>query len=228
MDLALDHLLYAGPDLERLEREVARVAGVPPAPGGRHDGMGTHNALVGLGHEAYLELIAPDPEQDGGPFATSLAGLKATELHAWCVRTDDLDALAARVEASGLGAQRRTMSRATPDGEELHWELLVPSGHPWAGAAPFFIAWGETPHPSRRLTGPVRLRVLDVLHPAGDDLSAWLTDLGLQVGEGAVRVASGRARALRAELTGPRGPFAFRGGAGGVRLDAPGPDGGAG
>jgi len=222
MDLALDHLLYAGPDLERLEREVARVAGVPPAPGGRHDGMGTHNALVGLGHEAYLELIAPDPEQDGGPFATSLAGLKATELHAWCVRTDDLDALAARVEASGLGATRRAMSRATPDGEELHWELLVPSGHPWAGAAPFFIAWGETPHPSRRLTGPVRLRGLDVVHPAGNELSAWLADVGLPVGEGAIRVASGKSRALRAELTGPRGPFALRGGAGGVRLDADG------
>jgi hypothetical protein len=222
MDLALDHLLYAGPDLERLEREAARVAGIPPAPGGRHDGMGTHNALVGLGDDVYLELIAPDPEQDGGPFAASLAGLKAAELHAWCARTNDPDALAARIEASGLGATRHAMSRATPDGETLRWELLMPTGHPWAGAAPFFIAWGETPHPSRRLTGPVRLRRLDVLHPAGDDLSAWLADVGLPVDAGAVRVEAGQGRALRAEANGPRGPFALRGGAGGVRLDADG------
>jgi hypothetical protein len=219
MDLALDHLLYAGPDLERLERELARVSGVPPAPGGRHEGMGTRNALLGLGADAYLELIAPDPDQAGGPFAEALADLNAAELHAWCVRTDDPDALATRIEASGLGVTRREMGRATPEGEELRWELLLPTGHAWAGAAPFFIAWGATPHPSLRLTGPVRLRHLAVLHGDADGLSAWLADVGVATGgHGAVRVEPAPGRSLRADLTGPRGPFALRGGGGGILL----------
>lgn len=220
MRLDLDHLLYAGPDLGRLTREVARTCGETPAPGGRHVGFGTRNALIGLGPGAYLELIAPDPDQDGGAFADAIAGPRGPELHAWCVRTDDPDALARRIEASGHAVTRRAMSRATPDGGELAWELLSAGGHDWAGAAPFFIAWGDTPHPSERLGVTTRLRHLVASHPDADGLQRWLGELGLQAGVGApVRVERAPARALRAELTGRRGPFALRGGGGGMRLE---------
>ena len=218
MNLALDHLLHAGPDLDRLIRETARLTGETPAPGGRHPGMGTRNARLGLGPDAYLELIAPDPDQDGGPFADPIAGLGAAELHAWCVRTDDPDALAARIEASGHGVARRAMSRATPEGERLSWELLFATGHDWAGAAPFFIAWGATPHPAGRLGGRTRLRSLTILHPRAEELRAWLGEVGLAPGPPApLRVESAPGRGLRADLAGPRGPLALRGGAGGIR-----------
>ena len=35
-------------------------------PGGRHARFGTHNRLLGLGPDLYLEVIAPDP--DAAPF----------------------------------------------------------------------------------------------------------------------------------------------------------------
>ena len=140
MTSQLDHLLYAGPDLEAMTRQLKRLSGEVPADGGRHVGYGTHNALLGLGSESYLEAIAPDPEQEGGAFAASIDTLRSAELHAWCARTDDPDALVASIEASGLGVERHGMSRTTPSGDELHWELLFATGHGWAGAAPFFIS----------------------------------------------------------------------------------------
>lgn len=219
MKLTLDHLLYAGPELDRMVREIARSTGTRPALGGKHAGQGTHNALLGLGADTYLELIAPDPEQDGGDFAASIDPLPGAELHAWCVRTSDPDELVARIRGSGHGVVRRSMSRARPEGDELRWELIFATGHAWAGAAPFFIAWGDTPHPAAALEPGASLRSLTVLHPDPVPLRAWLAELGLATGaREAVAIEEAPGRGLRADLTGRRGALALRGGAGGIRL----------
>lgn len=217
MDLTLDHLLYAGPELERLRRELRRLTGVSAETGGRHEGQGTHNALVGLGAGTYLELIAPDPEQEAGAFRDAIASLLGAELHAWCARTNDADALQTRIEATGCGVARHAFSRVTPEGEHLRWELLFATGHTWRGVAPFFIDWGETVHPTGRLTPAARLRNLTMLHPHAAEVSRWLEEVGFgaELG-GRLRVESAPARGLRAEFEGARGPVALRGGAGGM------------
>lgn len=61
--MTIDHILYVGPDLDELARELARASGVVATVGGKHPGQGTHNALVDIGDARYLELMAPDPEQ---------------------------------------------------------------------------------------------------------------------------------------------------------------------
>lgn len=58
-----DHWLLFCRDLEASMAHVEAITGVAPRFGGRHDGKGTHNAIMSLGGDQYLELIARDPTQ---------------------------------------------------------------------------------------------------------------------------------------------------------------------
>ena len=40
----VDHLVFACPDLEQGVEQIADLLGVRATPGGRHEGLGTHNA----------------------------------------------------------------------------------------------------------------------------------------------------------------------------------------
>jgi hypothetical protein len=205
----LDHLILAGPDLDRLVDEVAAATGVRAQPGGRHLGQGTRNALLGLGGERYLELLAPDPEGTGGAFLASIAHLDAPELHGWCARAGDADAVAARVEAVGARPRRLAMSRRRPDGVTLRWELVFVDGHPFGGLVPFFIDWRGSPHPSPGLPAGLACEGLRLAHPDAIGLRALLDGLG-GLPEG-VSVAGGVEAALRASWRGPRGAGSWRG-----------------
>ncbi|GAB4264625.1 MAG: hypothetical protein Kow0013_12000 [Pararhodobacter sp.] len=57
----LDHLAVAVEDLDSGTRRVAELLGVPFESGGHHAAMGTHNRLLSLGPEEYLEVIVTCP-----------------------------------------------------------------------------------------------------------------------------------------------------------------------
>ena len=58
----LDHLVVAATTLADGIEYFADVTGVAPQPGGKHVTMGTHNALVRLGAQVSVEIIAIDPD----------------------------------------------------------------------------------------------------------------------------------------------------------------------
>src|SRR5439155_24158845 len=59
--LVLDHLVYATGEVAATVADLEGKLGVRATPGGRHAGLGTHNALLDLGQHSYLEIIGPDP-----------------------------------------------------------------------------------------------------------------------------------------------------------------------
>ena len=167
---ALDHMAVVARTLDEGTTYVEAVLGVEVSAGGRHPQMGTHNRLLALGVDVYLEIIAVDPDAprpqhrrwfnldayDGAPRLTN-----------WICRTDDLDtALAAAPPGSG-----RPLYQSRGD---LEWTMAVPEfGRlPYDDASPALMMWGDGGmHPARRLPDHgLRLSRLDVFHPKADAL----------------------------------------------------------
>jgi hypothetical protein len=207
LDLRLDHLVLGVPDLEQGAGDFAARTGIEPTFGGRH-ATGTANYLVGLGGEAYLEIIGILPEErDNGeeqPF--QLETLTAPRLVTWCLRSHDIESDVAEARNCGVELGRvLSLSRQAADGSTLAWQMTRATPMPKAGMLPFLIDWGSTPHPTTRDLPSVQLSSIALSFPDADGLQADLDVLG----PGHVRVTRG-APALRARLTTPAGELELR------------------
>jgi hypothetical protein len=151
----IDHLVLGVADLDTGVAWVRDRLGVAPVPGGAHDGLGTRNALLGLGPEQYLEVIALDPEQGVVPelgFAPQIVDLASPALLTVCVRLPHID--------DGIA-----MSRLRPDGVRLEWVLR------FTDTPLFFIDWRDSEHPSIGLPDGGRITSVTITTPDVASLS---------------------------------------------------------
>jgi len=201
---SLDHILLAAGNLDAGIAEVEKKAGVRAAVGGSHPGAGTRNALLSLGTERYLEIIAPDPKQSDAHSArlAGLAGLKQPRLIGWAVHTKDINSVARRLRDAGIPAEGPNAgSRVRPDGRILHWRTLGLRDDR-AGLLPFFIEWGsDTVHPSVDAPAGCKLASFEVESQDDSQLRELFQKMGIEV---TVRPGAGL---LRARIAGLHGEF---------------------
>jgi glyoxalase-like protein len=207
----VDHLILGIGDLDAGIRQFEERTGVRPKLGGEHPGRGTRNALVSLGADHYIEILAPQP---GAPPAEAYPGLPAlTSLTplGWAVSVRDLDDVRRRIGDAGFGlSEVKPGSRARPDGTLLEWKTFEVT-KPALGAIPFFIRWGDsTTHPSMDSPTGCRLERLRVVSPNAEDVRRLFAALPLDVA-----VDAGARGALELTLACPNGPVTFRGTVGG-------------
>jgi hypothetical protein len=201
----LDHVVFGAHDLDATVEDLVSRLGVRAGAGGRHVGMGTHNALLSLGESAYLEVIAPDPTQPPParrPFG--LDSLAAPGLVGWAVACDDIDAAVARARERGYDpGDPVELERVTPSGTVLRWRLTT--GELGGGPVPFLISWGDTSHPARAAPSGLRLLDFRIEHPDPALIAAQLAALDVDV-----RVAAAPRAGLVASISGPAGTAELR------------------
>lgn len=205
----LDHILLGCNDLDAGIAFVEERTGVRAVFGGVHPGRGTRNALVSLGEQHYLEVIAPDPGQDSvQPFVArqlaTLKDLKTPRLIGWAVHPGDVESLAKKLREAGIATEGPTPgSRTRPDGRVLKWKSLVLADDR-QGTLPFFIEWSaDSAHPSVDAPGGCRLEHFAVAGPDPAELAQTLHRLGIDA-----PVERGEKPQLRARIAGPKGKFA--------------------
>jgi hypothetical protein len=185
----IDHLVYAAPDLAAAVADLEARLGVLARPGGKHVGLGTHNALLALGPRTYLEIIAPDPEQPE-PAAPRPFGVDGIS---------DIERAVAEARARGYDPGDVTdAQRVGPTGVTLRWRLTLSAMS--GGPVPFLISWGDSEHPAASAPHGLTLESFHLEHPDPPSLAGPLAALGADV---EVRPAS-RA-AMVAHVNGPTG-----------------------
>lgn len=199
----IDHLLYGTKDLNEGIDYIHELTGVKPVMGGSHPGLGTHNALLGLGNNIYFEIIAPDPEQNVDRIWMDLDQLTSPGLFRWAATTNDVyqvrsEGLKAGIDIGGVKAG----SRYKPDGSQLEWTLSDPNVNLGNGLVPFFIDWGEKGNPTPELPRGCKLQSLRAIHPDPEKINGMLTALGLDL-----NLQKDSEIQLIAQLSTPNGPI---------------------
>jgi glyoxalase-like protein len=178
----IDHIIWATPDLDEGIATFRDMAGLEPAKGGSHPGLGTRNALLSLGEKIYLEILAPDPAQDlTGTYGAALAKLAVPGVFTFSVRTDDIRQTHAKLVELGVSTTGPIgMSRSRPDGGKLSWHIMMLNPGRFGWEFPFFIDWGNVPvHPANDAPQGCRLRHLTVLSPNAAELEGAFRGVGL-------------------------------------------------
>lgn len=174
--LEIDHFAVACETLSHGVEYVQDTLGVLLSAEGQHPKMGTHNQLLSLGPQIYLEVISIDPTAPS-PAHKRWFGLDdfhgPPRLINWICRTDDLDA-AIDNAPTGIGAPM-AFERG-----KFQWEMAVPTNGrlPFDGFFPALIQWHGKAHPASELPEVnCRLSAATLRHPRSEELVSFLQAL---------------------------------------------------
>jgi hypothetical protein len=180
----IDHLVIGAATLDAGAAWLERHLGVRPVPGGAHPGVGTHNMLLGLGPDQYIEIIAPDPTQAAPahprPFdlddpALRLALEAEPRLIAYVAATPAIEAVVARLGASH-GGEVRAMRRGA-----LSWRMAFPPQRQDMGnLIPPLIQWDGARAAAQIPDSGWRLERLEAEHPDLEALRQAIAARGLE------------------------------------------------
>jgi hypothetical protein len=200
----IDHVILGINDLDRGIREFESRTGVIPQRGGEHPGRGTQNALVTLGKDRYLEILAPAPSQPSTSRQAAVDHAQLT-LVGWALYTREINRLVQQLRGAGFEVQGPMPgSRRAPDGTLLAWQSASTDE---LGFTPFFIQWSkDTRHPSTASPAGCSLVKMELAHPAPTRLQSLFTAVGFSG-----TVSAGPRAAMKLTLDCPRGRVEFGG-----------------
>jgi len=202
MLLTLDHLAIGAKDLSSGVNHVEQQLSVSPPFGGEHALMNTHNHLMKLGTDEFLEVISINPAaaKPKRPrwFALDDFNDDTPRLVTWVARTDNFDA--AMDATQFLNWQALTVSRG-----ELTWRIAVPEDGslPFDGAFPTIIEWPMRPFPGSKMADfNCSLKKLHITHPDARMLEAHLSPL---ISDQRITITQGEATVMSALIETPGG-----------------------
>ncbi len=198
--LVLDHIAIACRSLEEGVAYVHQALGIEVPAGGAHPVMGTHNNLMALGPDLFLEIISVDPDAlpPDRPRWFGLDNFNTPpQLQTWVLATDSIHSILPVLPAA-VGCPT-SITRGN-----LSWLISVPDdgSMPYDGAFPTIIEWEEGSPAVRMKEFGCRLRTLEVEHPEADAINMALRG---RLKDQRVQIRSGPMKKLTAEIETPSG-----------------------
>lgn len=210
MKMHIDHIVIGAANLDQGAAYVTQTLGVEMPKGGEHPLMGTHNLLMQLGGNTFIEVIAinpdaPPPERprwyglDDPTVFNSLQ--ESPRLLTWVLNTSNISALP---ESSSFN-----FGAATPVTRgNLSWNFAIPDdGRLLAGGViPYVMQWHVAPHPAAQMPDlNCRLKSVEISHP----YSSWMNNILSEANASGLAVihqsSPNTTPELRVNLTTPNG-----------------------
>lgn len=166
----IDHIVIGTGNLISGTKILETKLNVNFSPGGEHQIMGTHNNLLKLQSDIYLEVIAnnPNAENPSRPrwFALDKTKTKEKITHSpralcWVLEVNDIENTAKKCGYNP--GEIVQISRG-----ELTWKITVPYNGMLVdnGVLPVLIEWPNDQHPSEKLTNNnISINTLSLFHP---------------------------------------------------------------
>ncbi|MEN8210320.1 MAG: VOC family protein [Thermodesulfobacteriota bacterium] len=185
MQTRIDHLVIGADDLAQGIAYVKEFLCVDIPYGGIHTKMGTHNHLMQLGNDIFLEVIAVNPDMKS-PESPRWFGLddphvrkqikKKPVLLNWVVNTKNIKELLGQANFSF--GKKQLICRGN-----LSWYFGLPrDGRLLAGGMlPYAIEWQTDFHPSKNMADAgCRFQRLEIYHPNPTWFKTILTSIGAE------------------------------------------------
>ncbi len=172
-DLVFDHIAVLARSLAEGADYIRDKLDIEMPTGGSHPRMGTHNLLLSLGSDCFLEVIAIDPDS-AAPARPRWFGLDRFDgeprVGAWVLGARDIhDALVGMQATSGPIIK---MTRG-----DLTWQMSVreDGALPLAGAFPKVLQWPDGPHVASKMgQRGCSFASLTIASTEAETISTWL------------------------------------------------------
>lgn len=198
--LVFDHIAVLAKSLEEGADYIRDRLDVDMLTGGTHPRMGTHNLLLSLGHDCFLEVIAIDPGA-AAPAHPRWFGLDSFDgdprVGAWVLGARDIHSALAGMQATSGPVIEMTRG-------DLTWKMSVRDDGdlPLAGAFPKVLQWSDGPHVASRMgQRGCSFVSLTVASPEAQNISTWLNE---RLDDPRIKIETGETR-LTAMIETPSG-----------------------
>ena len=182
MNPRIDHIVIGSADLISGTKILENKLSTKFSSGGEHKIMGTHNNLLKLQSNIYLEVIATNPNANKPSrqrwFSLDETGIKekikkSPRLLCWVVEVDDIEDTAKKCGYNP--GETLLLSR-----DELTWKVTVPSNGKLVenGVLPVLIQWPSNQHPSKKLNNSkVSINKISLFHPEPHKIRSIISNL---------------------------------------------------
>ena len=170
MNSRIDHVVIGTANLTSGTKTLETKLSTKFSSGGEHKTMGTHNKLLKLQSNIYLEVIANNPNVNKPSrqrwFSLDESSIKekikkSPRLLCWVLEVDNIEDT---VKKCGYNpGEILQLSR-----DELTWKVTVPSNGKLVenGVLPVLIEWPNNQHPSKKLNNSkVSINKISLFHP---------------------------------------------------------------
>ncbi len=180
----IDHIVYSVLNLEKAMDDLEVKLGIRPTFGGYHKSQGTKNALLNLGNDCYLEILAIDRTNKDikSPRWMGVDLITEPKITRWAIKSEDIkrDSQTIKRYDKSMGEIFQG-SRVTGSGDLLAWKMILPLANPDIELIPFMVDWSDSAfHPTEKIREKCKLLAIDFVGNDPDKINQVFKELCIQ------------------------------------------------